>query len=800
MPLRNFLLFLLFLVTIGLGAQADSLRSAADSLGEWRTLQSYRFGTYVTESENSIIYTTGKAIFYLDKEDLSITRLAREDGLAEARIRLIRYHDPTETLIIVYENSVVDLLRNGRFSTLRQIDNFSFSGDKQIYDMFFGDNNIVYLAAGFGVSALSLDDETFLFTTFTGVRVEGTAIHDGFIYAATEEGVYRAPNQSVNLNDFGNWDLMGEDFGLPGDYESTAMNVYKDKLYFGVNKDVYRLDGDTATLFFDTDDDREWRLQYLSVGPRLLLAGYRCTDGGCGNRQLMLLQEEGVVRRIFAECIINTNYVIEDEFGRIWFGENNTSPRIRFLENRNDGNCNEIEYSGPLTDDNYRLLHDGTSLWVAPSVLDDNFSAQFNFGGAYRFKDGEWDFYNRSNSDVFLGPDGELSGDDDVAAIIDVHYDEVNDRHWFSSAFEGAILWDEEAETGTLFDETNNNLSLSPDAGPGRVRITGAATDEQGFTYFANGLSEDGNFVRVRSPEGEWSALGGDCGINEAILIEIDQFGYIWVAHSTNAGSGITVIDHMGTPLDPSDDLCRRITANNSELPSNNVRAITTDLDGNVWVGTSQGIVLFECADRVFDTEICTGRLPIVEANDFGGFLLETEEIRSITVDGGNRKWIGTSGGVYLLSPDGEDQLLFFDQGNSPLLDNIVRDIAIDPNTGTVYFGTELGIISYRDGTTSARETRFAEDLVIFPNPVEPGNTGPISITGLSRDARIKITDLSGKLVDEGTATGGQYVWSGTDYNGRRVTTGVYLVFASSNGRFGLNSGNSAVGKIVFIR
>jgi len=101
MPLRNFLLFLLFLVTIGLGAQADSLRSAADSLGEWRTLQSYRFGTYVTESENSIIYTTGKAIFYLDKEDLSITRLAREDGLAEARIRLIRYHDPTETLIIV---------------------------------------------------------------------------------------------------------------------------------------------------------------------------------------------------------------------------------------------------------------------------------------------------------------------------------------------------------------------------------------------------------------------------------------------------------------------------------------------------------------------------------------------------------------------------------------------------------------------------------------------------------------------------------------------------------------------------
>jgi hypothetical protein len=793
MPLKNHLIFFLLLAFASLGAQADSL-------GEWRTLQSYRFGTYVTESENSIIYTTGKALFYLDKEDLSITRLAREDGLAEARVRLIRYHRPTETLIIVYENSVIDLLRNGRFSTLRQIDNFSFSGDKQIYDMFFGDDNVVYLAAGYGVSALSLDDETFKFTTFTGVRVEGTAIHGGFIYAATEEGVYRAPSQNVNLNDFGNWNLLGEDFGLPGDYESTAINVYKDKLYFGVNKDVYRLDGNTVALFFDTDDDREWRLQYLSVGPRLLLAGYRCTDDGCGSRQLMLMKEDGVERRIFGECIIRTNYVIEDEFGRIWFGEDESSPRIRYLDNQNDGQCNELEYSGPLNDGNYRLMHDGQSLWVAPSVLDDNYSAQFNFGGAYRYKDEEWSFYNRETSDVFLGPNGELAGDDDVAAIIDVHYDQQNGKHWFSSAFEGAVMWDEGTETGTLFDETNSSLRLSPSAGPGRVRITGAVTDEQGFTYLANGLTNDGNFISVRSPEGEWAGLGEDCGVNEAILIEIDQAGYIWVAHSTNAGNGITVTDPMGTPLDPSDDRCRRITANNSELPSNNVRSITTDLDGNVWVGTSQGIALFECGDRVFDTEICSGRLPIVEANDFGGFLLETEEIRSITVDGGNRKWIGTSGGAYLLSPDGEDQLLFFDQGNSPLLDNIVRDIAINPNNGVVYFGTELGIISYRDGATAAKRTAFAEDLVIFPNPVEPGYSGPVSINGLARDARVKITDLSGKLVDEGTATGGQYVWSGTDYNGRRVTTGVYLVFASSNGRFGLTNGNSAVGKIVFIR
>ncbi|MEM6769113.1 MAG: hypothetical protein AAF597_00900, partial [Bacteroidota bacterium] len=431
MPHR-FLTFLFCLFSLATTAQTDSL-------GEWRTLQSYRFGTYVTESEQSIIYTTGRAIFFLDKDDLSISRLAREDGLAEARIRLIRYHEPTETLIIVYESSVIDLLRDGQFSTLRQIDNFNFSGDKQIYEMFFGEDNLVYLAAGFGVSALSLDDETFRFTTFTGVRVDGTAIFNGQLYAATEEGIYRAPIAGVNLNDFGNWELLGEESGFPGDYSSSAINVYQGELYFGINDDVYRLQADTAALFFDTDETRPWRLQYLSIGPNFMLAGYRCTDAGCSSRQLIFLDENGQRRRVFGQCIIRTNYAIEDARGRIWFAEDESTPRIRFLESATDGTCNEIEYNGPRTDENFRLLHDGESLWVAPGVLDENFSARFSFGGVYRFKDGVWAIINRDNNDLFKGRNGAIQGDDDVASIVDVHYDAINDEYWFSSFFEGAI-------------------------------------------------------------------------------------------------------------------------------------------------------------------------------------------------------------------------------------------------------------------------------------------------------------------------------------------------------------------------
>lgn len=799
---RLFTLLLAVFAT-ALGAQADSVTTRISSLGEWQTHHSYRFGTYVTESPESIIYTTGKAIFFLDKEDLSITRLAREDGLAEARIRLLRYHDPTETLIIVYESSTIDLLRDGQLSTLRAIDNFNFNGDKQIYEMFFADDNLVYLAAGFGVSALDLNNETFPLTTFTGVRVDGVAVFDDRLYAATEEGMYRAPLSGVNLTDFSNWELLGPANGFPDFYESTAVNICRDELYFSIDKDVYRLEADTAALFFDAQE-RDWRVQYIHPGPNLLLVGYRGLDGG-STRQLAVFNEEGeFLRRIFGACIIRSNYALEDDRGRLWFAEDNSTPRIRFLDDFRGEDCNELEYNGPWDDVNQRLIHDGTSLWVASGVLNENFGAAFNFSGVYRLTDGEWTNFNRRNQAIFRGRDEEIFlGDDDIASISDVHYDPVDDEYWLSSYFEGTVLFDPETGGGTIYDERNAPFDV--DSGDtNRIRIAGAVSDERGNTYFANRNPVSGLFVSVRTSAGEWAALGEQCNLNDAYDITIDDNGYIWVVHAENNGGGLTVLDVADTPLDPSDDRCRTITTSNSELPSNGVRSIAVDLGntsgtGAVWVGTDQGIVVFACGDDVFDAGTCSGRRPVATADDFGGFLLETEEIRSITVDGGNRKWIGTSGGAFLLSPDGEEQILFFDQGNSPLLDDVVRDIAIDPTNGEVYFGTELGIISYRsDATTATR--RFREELVVFPNPVEPGHTGPIAISGLARDARVKITDLAGKLVAEGTATGGQFTWSGNDYNERRVTSGVYLIFASSNGRFGLNDPDSTVGKIVFLR
>jgi len=78
-----------------------------------------------------------------------------------------------------------------------------------------------------------------------------------------------------------------------------------------------------------------------------------------------------------------------------------------------------------------------------------------------------------------------------------------------------------------------------------------------------------------------------------------------------------------------------------------------------------------------------------------------------------------------------------------------------------------------------------------------PIRYGPIAIYGLARDANVKITDITGNLVYEGKALGGQAIWDGRDYLGRRAATGVYLIFATSNVSF--DTPDAIITKLVII-
>jgi hypothetical protein len=173
--------------------------------------------------------------------------------------------------------------------------------------------------------------------------------------------------------------------------------------------------------------------------------------------------------------------------------------------------------------------------------------------------------------------------------------------------------------------------------------------------------------------------------------------------------------------------------------------------------------------------------------------LLENSAVSSIAVDGSNKKWFGTQGaGAYLMSADGTTQLQHFTKDNSPMLSNNIYSMAIDSESGEVYFGTDEGIISYKGLATYGGEV--CSDTYAYPNPVKPGYSGLIAIKGLMRDATVRITDISGKLIYSTKAEGGQAIWDGRSLTGDRARSGVYLIFSSSQ-----DGSNSCVNKLIFI-
>jgi Two component regulator propeller len=211
-------------------------------------------------------------------------------------------------------------------------------------------------------------------------------------------------------------------------------------------------------------------------------------------------------------------------------------------------------------------------------------------------------------------------------------------------------------------------------------------------------------------------------------------------------------------------------------LPSNNVKTLALDKDGQIWVGTDRGVVVFDNPSAVFSGRNFDAYTPIFERRR----LLGNETVTSIAIDGGNRKWMGTRNGIFLFNADGTELITNFTEKNSPLPSNEISYITVEPNTGEVYIRTVKGMVSYRGTATESGSKQIEDAIKVFPNPVRPDFEGTIGIEGLVENAFVKITDVAGNLVYETRASGGTAVWNGRTLQGNRVETGVYLIFSAN--------------------
>jgi ligand-binding sensor domain-containing protein len=345
------------------------------------------------------------------------------------------------------------------------------------------------------------------------------------------------------------------------------------------------------------------------------------------------------------------------------------------------------------------------------------------------------------------------------------------------------------------YNETNSSLQSII---PGKyVRIGGLAFDPDGNLWMTN--SNVPEPISVLKPDGNWKSFRVNnllSDYNTLGKILVSQSGHLWVI--VPRGNGLFAMDNNFTVDDTSDDLYRKVSVEDrfGKVITNDVRSMVEDQNGNLWLGTNQGILVMYSPYRLFTDGELFAQPVLIPRNDGSGLadpLLGTQIVTTIEVDGANRKWLGTAGGgVYLVSEDGVNQIHQFNSMNSPLLSDNIIDICVDGISGEVFFGTDKGIISFKGDALSGSDVY--NNVVVYPNPVRETYEGPVAIKGLVAQTNVKITDIGGNLVYETESLGGQAIWDGTNFRGERVATGVYMIYlASPDGSF------SHVTKILFI-
>ena len=763
-------LFFSFIV-VGLCAQV--------AIGDWVSHLPYQSFKRITQSDTKIIYATDWSILSIDKEDFSSQKLSKVEGLSDIGISEIEYDHINEQLIIAYTNSNIDIVQGSEVINLPNIKtNLTLIGNKGVNKIHVANENFVYFATDFGLVELDLKTYDFGFTVFTGMPIEDIQSKGSRLFIAAEEGVFTIDlADESNQGDFSFWELLGEEVGLPAVYSCDALTVFDDKLYATIDGQLWKQSEDGFSLVYDVEFPN-FKIETLSSSPNNLLLGLK--DNAFSSKVLFFDMEDNYVESLRL-CTDRIQDVIEDEKGRIWYADEFNE--VRYSTSKEE-ECQRLRFDSPFSHKTSNMdVHDG-DLYVASGGVTENFGTLADREGVYILSENSWSNVNESS----YGPFKE----NELLNFYQVLHHPILERYYLGTYWGGLAEIDKETNELTLYNKENSSLqgSIGDEA---RERIAGLAFDDEENLWVTNiGAPEP---LSVLSTEGAWHSF--EIGINDKGLtdINVDQNGYKWVVVFGNQG-GIIIYSEEGTIADPTDDKQIFLNQSNSELTTNNVNAIVTDLDGSVWVGTAKGPVIFDCGDEVFDGE-CVGRRIQVEQDSIDANLLADVEIRTMEIDGANRKWFGSRNGIFVQSPDGITEELRFTVDNSPLFDDNIIDLKFDGESGLMYIATNKGLQAYRTASTKGERRHVDSKIYAYPNPVRPEYNGPIAIKGLVRDANVKITDINGRLVFETEALGGQAIWNGMDLDGNKAATGVYLVFSTNDSSF--DNPDGVVTKILFV-
>lgn len=749
-----------------------SLKAQNVPIGTWQNHHPFTNGIDVCASKKNIYCASLQSVFSININDNAITVFTKANGLNDMGIAAIGYDTSTSSLIIVYTNANIDIVQNGKTYNVPYLKNALITADKNVKDI-FAINGKAYLATGFGMVLLDLNkkevSDSYFFITNSGYLSCNSILSDeNGILAATDNGLYLG-EYNRNLLNFSSWQLMSGTNDLPSG-ATTAITKFQNKWTVAVNaKGIYAYNGSIWELLEQTTD---WTTVDISAQEdKLAVAQQKLNFSG------------GLIDKRIGVKIGNENFVYEnngnyiqipkkisiDAIGNVWYAD-----LFRSLVKYENGDFGIFYPNGPLDATNNQMAYFDKKIYVSGSPISRNITPTGSRAGLYVY-DGIWQNYNPDNTAA-------------LASAIDISIIEPipNEKKLLLGANGSGLL-------EINLSDWSGSIINKPQGASSNYRITGMVTDNSGNIWIANSYSSTPIICRKKS--GEYEFFSNNI-INGKPLndIAVDDNGQIWV---TILDGGMAVLNYGNNIEDKSDDvyISYNTNAGTGGLSTNAVWCVSKDNNGDMWVGTSEGIALVSCTAYVFDrqcdaTKICVPRNDGTRNCDN---LLEDELVTCIKIDAANRKWIGTNNGVFLVSADGLQTIYYFNKDNSPLLSNGIKSIEINQENGDVFFATDKGLSTFRGEATTT--TNDASKPYAYPNPVYHDYEGVLSVRNMPNNADVNITDSGGRLVYKSSALGGQVIWDMRDFDGNKVATGVYFITGQ-----GIDKKDNNTVKVLIIR
>jgi len=747
--IKNGFLHLVFLLFLQIGfAQTTML---------WQGYFSYNDIRDVSQSATAIFAASENALFSKNITTNQIKTTNTIDGLSGQTIVSLYYSPISNKTLIGYENGLMTVINEADGSMLNVVDiiNKQLPANLKKINHFMEYDGIVYVSCDFGIVQFNLATMLFGDTYFIGnngaeISVSQTAVHNGFIYASTIDGIRKADIANKNLIDFNQWSQIAT--GSWSSIETFDTELIAINATGNIHK--YNSGSNSFTSYLQLPQaavDMRASGNYLIITTPNSVSIY--------NKQMIL------VRQINSNQIIDTlvNFTcatsIEDE---VYIGtkENGIYSTTISVSSA----IRNTMPAGPSRNNIFALQTTTTSLWAVYGDYDLFYNPYaLESYGLSKYSESGW--LNIPYEKVF-----------GAKSMVRVTVNPTNENEVYASSFFSGLLKVVNDVPNILFNQSNSGLETLTFLGPSYidVRINGTAFDRTGNLWVTNSLVKNG--LKSLSTSGQWQSYAMD-----KVIISIEKNSFGSLAIDKNGTKWITTNENGLIGFNEKNNIFKKITAgtDTGNLPTADVRVAAPDNNNQLWIGTTKGLrVLSNVSSYLSEDQMTTKPIIILE-DGLAQELMYEQFITDIVVDGANNKWIGTiDSGVFLVSPNGQETKYHFTETNSPLPSNIINDIDINTATGEVFIATNKGLVSFKGVATGANED--LNNVFVYPNPVRPEYDGTVKISGLLNKATVKITDIEGNLVYETTSEGGTIEWDTTAFGKHKVASGVYMIFISA--------------------